>query len=221
MLLLRCQRPFAPLMASMVLVFCANCASEMSDGPDPEDPFADLLVSFSPGAQAGFGSDALPDIVLGPPRGSGEQAGSVHVVSLGRSGTIVVAFDDIGLIDGPGPDLLVFENPFSGFVETGEVAVSEDGVTWHSWPCAAMKPGGGASGCAGVHPVLSHDDPDQLSTNPQLAGGDAFDLKELGLGRARFVRVVDSGQNEYLGTSGGFDLDAVAVLNGEVLAEAP
>ncbi|RYZ33379.1 MAG: cell surface protein, partial [Myxococcaceae bacterium] len=43
---------------------------------------------------------------------------------------------------------------------------------------------------------------------------DGFDLAAVGLTRARFVRIRDSGANGYAGTSGGFDLDAVAVVNG-------
>ncbi len=46
-----------------------------------------------------------------------------------------------------------------------------------------------------------------------LAGGDAFDLAELGLSTARFVRIIDSGTSDYTGTSGGFDLDALAVVH--------
>jgi hypothetical protein len=55
-------------------------------------------------------------------------------------------------------------------------------------------------------------------TDPAVAGGDAFDLAEVGLPRARFVRIRDGGTSDYAGVSGGFDLDAVAVVNGETLA---
>lgn len=182
-------------------------------------PFADRVISFTPGESAGFGAGRLPDVVLGPPFGGGDAAGSLDVVSLGRSGEIVLAFDDFGLVDGPGPDLLVFENPFRGFVETAFVAVSEDGETWHEWPCDPADAENGYPGCAGVRPVLSHPRNGISATDPALAGGDAFDLADLPLARARFVRLRDSGRNEYLGTSGGFDLDAVAVVNSEPLAE--
>ena len=43
------------------------------------------------------------------------------------------------------------------------------------------------------------------------AGGDAFDLADLGLESANFVRIVDSGAN----ILGGFDLDAVVIVHGE------
>jgi hypothetical protein len=188
-----------------------------SDGVDPgPDPFADLVVSFEPGEGAGFGADLFPDVVLGAPTGAGD-AGSLDVLSLGRTGEIVLSFDDIGIVDGDGPDLLVFENPFTGWPETGHVAVSEDGETWHEWDCDPLDEEGGFPGCAGVGLVWTHPDNDIDPTDPETAGGDAFDLAELGLERALFVRIRDSGANTYDGTSGGFDLDALAVVNGEEL----
>ena len=45
-------------------------------------------------------------MVLGPPESPGNGGGSLDVLSLGREGEIVLAFDDIGLIDGEGPDEL-------------------------------------------------------------------------------------------------------------------
>ncbi|MCB9777661.1 MAG: cell surface protein [Alphaproteobacteria bacterium] len=172
-------------------------------------------MSFSPGEGAGFGEEGLPDIVLGGPEG--RPGGSLDVLSLGRDGEIVLALTDIGLIDGEGPDLLVFENPFPGWPETGHVAVSEDGETWYEWACDPLDEAGGFPGCAGVNPVEANSDNGLDATDPAVAGGDAFDLADLGLARARFVRIRDTGENSYDGTSGGFDLDAVAVVHGEPL----
>jgi len=183
---------------------------------DEPDPFADILVAYAAGEGSGFGQEYLPDVVLGAPCGSGD-AGSLDVVSLGREGVILLEFDDIVLVDGEGPDLLVFENAFTGWPETGRVSVSEDGETWHEWPCDATDAAGGYPGCAGVGLVWSHPDNDIDPTNPDEAGGDAFDLADLGLSRARFVRITDSGANSYDGNTGGFDLDAIAVVHGEPL----
>ena len=144
-------------------------------------------------------------------------AGSLDVLSLGREGEIILELTDIGIVDGPGPDLIVFENPFTGWYETGVVGVSEDGASWSEWDCEADNPDDGFPGCAGVGLVWTHPDNDIDPTDPETAGGDAFDLADLGLERARFVRVRDSGFNSYAGTSGGFDLDAIAVANGEEL----
>lgn len=185
--------------------------------PDGPTPFADAVVSFSPGEFAGYGADGYPDVVLDCPRGGGN-SGSLDVLSLGQEGVIVLEFTDIGLVDGEGPDLLVFENPFTGFYETGVVAVSQDGETWHEWPCDTDDADGLYPGCAGVGLVYANPaDPDIDMTDPAQAGGDAFDLADLGIDRARFVRIRDSGANSYGGTSGGFDLDAVGVVNGESL----
>jgi len=183
------------------------------------DAFADEVISFTPGPNAGFGKSDLPCIVLGPPEGAGPTAGSLDVLSLGNGGTIVLRFDDVELVDGPGPDLIVFENPIAGFVETGFVAVSDDGTTWHEWPCQPQDADGGYPDCAGVHPVLSNPTNGVSPTNPAVAGGDAFDLADLGVTRARYVRIRDSGFNRYGGTTGGFDLDAVSAANAQPAGE--
>ncbi|MDI7269424.1 MAG: cell surface protein [Myxococcota bacterium] len=188
-------------------------------GGTPEcDPFADRIVSFSPGAGAGFGQDRLPNVALGPPVGGGTVAGGTDVISLGAGGEIVVALDGAGIVDGPGPDLIVFENAFLAggdpsrpFAEPGAVAVSEDGVTFHEFPCDA-----GAfpyAGCAGVEPVLSSPDNGIAPTDPAAAGGDPFDLADVGLRRARFVRVRDVGTGIPAPPAAGFDLDAVAAVH--------
>lgn len=185
------------------------------DGGVPTaDPYADRVVSFNPGAGAGFGQDAYPGVVLGPPKGGGAGSGSLDVLSLGNQGEIVLELTDLVLVDGPGVDLLVFENAFGGFAETGVVAVSDDGTSWHEFPCAASDRAGGFPGCAGVRPVYANPETGVSATDPAVAGGDAFDLATLGVSRARFVRVRDSGANGYGGTAGGFDLDAIAVVNG-------
>ena len=175
--------------------------------------FATRVISFSPGPNAGFGQSKLPGVVLGPPRGAGGEAGSLDVVSLGDKGSIVLGFDD-DIVDGPGVDLIVFENAFPGNVETGVVSASEDGTTFHSWPCAADDADGGYPGCAGVHPVFANTDTNGIDpTDPAVAGGDAFDLAAVGLARAKFIRIEDSGANQYAGITGGFDLDAVAIVH--------
>jgi hypothetical protein len=187
--------------------------------PAGTDTFADAIVSFSPGPDAGHGSEALPDVVLGSPEGSEGVAGSLDVLSLGESGEIILEMTDLGIVDGPGPDLLVFENPFRGWFEAGAVAVSEDGVLWHEWPCDATNAADAYPGCAGTATVYLNSTSGIDPTDPEAAGGDAFDLADLGMARARFVRIRDTGENthSYGGTSGGFDLDAIAAANWEVL----
>ena len=203
------------LATAIAAAAAAGCESDGAPAAPTTGPFADRLVSFSPGPSAGFGAAELPAVVLGPPQGGGAAAGSLDVVSLGQGGTIVVALDKHPLIDGPGADLLVFENAFSGFTETGRVAVSSDGKLWHTWPCGADHPPS-YPGCAGVASVFSAPGNGIAPTQAAIAGGDAFDLKDLGAigpGPWRLVRITDSGQNQYMGNSGGFDLDAVAAIH--------
>lgn len=201
------------------LAACGGGVDEGSSATDagvaPPDPCcATSVVSFTPGEAAGFGQDRMPDVVLGPPEGRGSNAGSLDVVSLGRGGSIVLAFER-DLVDGPGPDLIVFENPFiasdgSVFAEPGIVAASEDGVTFVSWPCAKDDAEGHFPGCAGATPVAAGVGPSDLAQ----VGGDGFDLADIGLSRARYVRITDAGTGRYGAPSGGFDLDAVAIVNG-------
>src|SRR5262249_32864247 len=97
---------------------------------------------FEPGANAGFGTDKFPQIVLGPPQGGGLQMGSFDVLSLGVGGIIVLK-SDTPILNGPGTDFIVFENVFdvngnseATFAEPGEVAVSQDGKKFFTFPCA-------------------------------------------------------------------------------------
>ena len=189
-------------------------------GPDagvaPGDPFADRVVSFTPGPNAGFGQKRFPEVVLGPPHGGGNSSGSLDVLSLGKGGCIVLEFTDIEAVDGEGTDFLVFENPFGTYYEPAIVSASADGKTWHEFPCdtKAKK----FPGCAGTHWVFSSPDNGISATDPAVAGGDPFDLREVGLATARFIRVCDAAVQFYAGIAGGFDLDGVAVVNGKPIS---
>lgn len=187
-------------------------------GPLSPDPWADRVVRVQYGPGAGFGQDRMPFVVLGPPEGGGDSAGSLDVLSLGRDGLIELEFTDLMAVDGPGVDLLVFENPFGTFFETGVVAVSADGADWREFPCAAGDPDAGFAGCAGLRYVFGNPALGISATDPLVAGGDGYDLASVGLTFARFVRIRDSGANRfYAPPGGGFDLDAVAVVNGRLL----
>ena len=186
-------------------------------------PYARSVESFSPGEGAGFGESLMPGVVLGPPRGKGEQSGSLDVVSLGLGGEIVLGFGERAIADEPGPDFIVFENAFwpggdpsQVYAELGEVSVSLDGETWHTFPCQSEGDGQGAfPGCAGATPTQKYDPLSVLPLDPEQAGGDAFDLAELELESASFVRIVDLGTLGETGTSSGFDLDAVGLTHQE------
>jgi hypothetical protein len=186
-----------------------------SCGHKRPDAFADEVIAFTPGPTAGYGQSELPCVVLGPPVGGGLTSGSLDVLSLGNEGSIVLKFDDVELVDGPGPDLIVFENALPGFVEPGFVAVSQDGQDWHEWPCQPEDADAGYPYCAGIRPVLSSPSNGISPTDPAAAGGDDFDLAALGISRARYVRIRDSGFSHYGATTGGFDLDAIAAANAQ------
>lgn len=186
----------------------------------PDDTFATKVVSYTKGACGGFGASFLPSIVLGPPAGAGDQAGSLDVVSLGNGGEIVLSVEPNAIVDGPGSDFVVFENAFFAggdrslpFVDLGEVSVSNDGVTWVTFPCTAIAAPYGS--CAGWSPVYSAPD-NGISPLEDRAGGDRFDLATIGVPRAKLVRIRDKGTKACSPglTSNGFDLDALAVLHG-------
>ncbi|MFN2350612.1 MAG: hypothetical protein ABR497_01560, partial [Kiritimatiellia bacterium] len=123
------------------------------------------------------------------------------------------------------------------------VSVSQDGLHWQQFPVRfspRFDPATGElnlkhpycyhTGFAGVNPVLSNGlDPDP--TDPQVSGGDSFDIAELGLEWIRYVRIQSTG-NRWLhdadgvlihhtddfgaasrgDSKAGFDLDAIAAV---------
>lgn len=212
----RCRR----LLACLLVSGGASCDAG-GGGLASEDAarWATEVLAFTAGEGAGFGQDALPGVVLGPPVPTETGAASLDVVALGAGGEIVVGFGAVDVIDGEGADLVVFENPFlvggnpaTPFAELGEVSVSEDGTTWHVFDCDPAGDGaGGWPGCAGWRTVAA----EAADLDPETSGGDPFDLAEVGLARARFVRIVDVTAGGFP-PSVGFDLDAVGVVHGVV-----
>lgn len=208
------------VIAGICVVLLAAEPPKKDDGPDP---FVDKVVEFKQGNGGGFNADEMPDIVLGPPHGGGENLGSSHVVSLGHEGSITLEFVDNEVFDDKGPDLIVFENsikpaPGTGAVNPGydlaKVEVSEDGKTWKTFPFDTAS----RKGCAGHLPVYSNPETDEgkkiSPTDPEKAGGEAFDLKDVDLKVVRFIRITDLGLSTLGGkTTKGFDLDAVAAVH--------
>ncbi len=193
-------------------------AATRPDGRVVRGPYATRIVSFTPGAEATFGQAYLPDVVLGPPVGAGDQRGGTDVVSLGLGGTIVLGFER-DIVDGPGDDFIVFENAFNvlgveGRVweELGEVSVSDDGERWVTFPCAPMGPRP-HTGCAGWNPVYSSPTNGLSPLDPRASGGDVFDLATIRVASARFIRIRDLATQGPMPPSSGFDLDAVGVIH--------
>ena len=54
-----------------------------------------------------------------------------------------------------------------------------DGETWYTWDCDTEDSDNGYPGCAGASPSLSHPNNCIDARDPELAGGDAFDLADI------------------------------------------
>lgn len=171
--------------------------------------------SFGPGQNTG--QELFPTPVLGPPKGGGACMGSTDVVSLGNGGFVVLEFAGNAIVDGPGADFIVFENPFgvncdpnNVFAELGTVGVSQDGEHFTDFPCTATMPPYGE--CSGWRPVFANADTNDIDpTDPAAAGGDPYDLADIGMKWARYVRVTD--RVDLTGTAGVYDLDAVSIVH--------
>jgi hypothetical protein len=197
--------------------------------PDGGGPLVGIgaVVSLSLGEGGGLNQEKLPAVIQGGPSGGGA-GGSTDVLSLGVGGELVVDFGDHEIVDGPGPDFVVFENPFlvgpyAPFAEPARVGLSEsDPTSFLEIPCDLQATRGDPAkatwpypGCAGVRPV-TFGPGSCLPLDPATSGGDAFDLASVGLKRARYLRLRDAGVSTSGATgSKGFDLDAVVLIHYE------
>lgn len=163
------------------------------------------------------------------------QGNSVDVVSLGDSGSITLGFP-FPIMNGPGNDFAVFENSFSdSYLEFAFVEVSSDGVNFIRFPATSLTPAASQTGTyANSNTELVHN----LAGKYEQGYGTPFDLEDLvdssgiNLDSVRFVRILDVigtidptyASHDALGNivndpypsdfaSGGFDLDAVGVMN--------
>jgi DNA-binding beta-propeller fold protein YncE/PKD repeat protein len=214
----------------------------------PRALFASVLLGYEPRGLPGAYMNPL--LALGEPRGAGVESGGTHVTSLGdrdapwgpsapgRGGSITLGFEADGrealVFDGPGFDLVVFENAFAVpgggmFCEALIVQVSQDGRLWHEFPWRIdprfpVDNPARFQGLAGRRVVRANGDPGRAGYAPiaaadPAAGGDRFDLAELGLGWIRYVRLVDAGGEVEDGGAApmwaerGADVDAVAALH--------
>jgi hypothetical protein len=207
-------------------------------GAAPASRFVTGVIQFTPTDCTGFGAASLPGIVEGPPVGGSTSQGSLDVVSLGSGGSIEVTFAPNAIVDGPGVDFIVFENPFwiggnpgEVYAEPGEVSVSDDGKTWTPFPCNPTFDPGASDGtgtappygaCGGWGVVYSTPQNGISPFDPARAGGNAYDLADIGVKHARFVKIVDR-TDEACPEAGadkpdtnGFDLDAIAIVNAEL-----
>lgn len=147
--------------------------------------FATKVVAYDDKNQAGGG-------VFNPQNALGAPGGASLVHSLGEGGYLTLGFS-VTITDGPGADLIVFENPFafSGqvFAEVMFVEVSSNGKDFVRFPSRYQGPAtsggqyataypGVYDGLAGVMPHYAGQAGVDLF-DVVSAGGDAFDLADL------------------------------------------
>lgn len=220
----------------------ADMAAHHASGWPPI--FASTLIACDITDNAGTFMNPL--LGLGHVRGGGMETGSTHTISLGgpatpsdggppqHGGSLTLGFGNRLVVDGPGPDLVIFENAFNQFGGQGTyceamiVQVSQDGETWHEFPwqvndtLSIFSPER-YKGLAGVTPVRANfseasDLHQPMPPSDPAAGGDRFDLARLGLAWIRFVRLLDAG--DWVIDAGsmqgiianGADLDAVCAV---------
>lgn len=191
------------------------------------DPWADDVTSVTYGSGAGYGQAFSPLNITGRDDSTATptsaSASQTELLTLGNNGSIVMHFSDNGIYNGSGVDFTVFENPFylkkSGgevdttkvFAEYGIVAASKDGVTFYTFPYdTATK-----KGFAGKTPTNGKANPQDAGSPLQdHSGGDSFDLSDIGLDTAYYIKITDaSSALSQSNGPGGFDLDAVVAVN--------
>ncbi len=177
----------------LLIVFILLFASSFLQA---QSPWASSVVDYSFGNGQTLGQSApdFPANVLGAvnPSVSNTVPASVpsEVLSLGRNGWIILSFEQ-DIINGEGADFTVFENAFEYaegeiFDEWLMVSVSEDGITWFSFPYDSLT----GEGMAGRTPTFGG-----VNINYQditQSGGDGFDLEVVGLSKARYVKLKDA-----------------------------
>ncbi|MCB9549949.1 MAG: hypothetical protein H6706_29425 [Myxococcales bacterium] len=160
-------------------------------GPDPIGE-ARLADEVRAAPSAGDGPFRDPFRAVNGVRGGGDAQGGLDVFSLGTTPDVddhvVLCWSDGPITAGPGPELVVFENPFQGFVDPVIVEVSADGEAWATFPHdyrgddeTRYDPDPALwVGFAGVTPVRFHAEDHRVDPfDAAAAGGDAFDFDDL------------------------------------------
>ena len=167
----------------------------------PQFAAADVVVE-APGADSSRFGD--PSRAVNGVRGAGMGSGSFDVYSLNYTTRpyLVIGFGDYAVTDGPGADLVVFENGFlaaSGretsqyfFMDPITVEVSRDGASWRAMPFDYVNADERVyapypeawEGFAGTLPSLLNQETNAVDPFGPMAGGNAFDLADLGTSEA-------------------------------------
>ncbi len=166
------------------------------------------------------------------------EGASTNVVSLGDGGMATLTFDRL-IVNGPGPDFAVFGNSISdNFLELAFVEVSSDGMNFSRLPSVSLTQN---TTQTGAMDELDPKNLNNLAGKYRKGFGVPFDLSELpnsplvNKNAIRFVRVIDAkgsidplyaskdSQGNIINDpfptavdSAGFDLDGIALINGNV-----
>jgi len=182
------------------------------------DPWGDEIVFFNEGTNWNkLGQNFFPENVLGKPgqsfcpQSDDPLFNPEEFLSLGDGGEIVIKFTNNRIINNAGVDFTIFGNASYSHTDssietrTGIVSVSQDGTTWYDFDYNAAS----LTGFCGLTPTADWTSP----LNPYISGGDSFDLSDVGLSWASFVKIKDCGQITQ--DDGTFALDAVVAVNSE------
>jgi hypothetical protein len=188
--------------------------------------WASSVVNYTAGTNVSSSWQTLSN-ALGQAQGT-----SMNILCLGDGGSVILTFDS-AICDGDGYDFAVFENSFSNtYLELGYVEVSSDGIHWvrftnDSLTASAVSAYGSVDctnidGLAGKY-KQGYGTPYDLSSLEGVDGAEYLDFDNI-----VYVKIIDivgdgscvdsSGDPIYdpyaaSGTSNGFDLDAVGVIN--------
>ena len=164
--------------------------------------------------------------------GKGDDMGSLDVFVVGEGNYVVFEWKGKKVVNSKGDDIKVFENGFyiAGTknrmaLDLGTVEVSKDGENWISFPVSYdetqfKNSNIGKTGFVGTTPVyLNMESSNEMINDPSLeeAGGDGFDLSEIGLEEGdyiKYVKVIDGGSAYPDGqiASNGIDIDGVCAF---------
>lgn len=189
----------------------------------------DTLIAFSPGIgqYSGQALEYFPANIFKLPDSTARvevpASAPEQICSIGLGGEIIIGFKNFIIADGPGPDFVIFENAFLNpvnnkvFAEPAVVSVSLDGINYIEFPYDSMT----LAGCAGINPVNGA----QNHYDCLISGGDCFDLAQINMNKARFIKIRDiSYMPKYKQEHpyhdpiiSGFDLDGIAGVNLELI----
>jgi hypothetical protein len=234
-------------VASILLLIFSVTAQAQFDGPGGEPGSKSIhkddqaIIGWASEVTLERGWMQVSDTSFGRAR-TGKDSSTLgafdgDVVSLGDGGRATLSFNS-EIVNRPGYDFAVFENGFkvgiSYYLELAHVEVSYNGVDFVRFPSESLTDTSYQTN------NFSYTKPENiynLAGKHQAPYGTLFDLEEVGLDTVKFIRIVDvvGSVNDSFGSrdnkgriindpfpspfeSSGFDLDAVALVNGSFLS---